>query len=143
MHKQPGNNAILVDAWPEYAASLPPRRVQIVLEGERPLSTNQYYTGKHWSIRSAETNRVKLLVREQIDPETVQMFGCRVDIVMVAYFKGNTQDSGNVSTKPYIDALIGWLIKDDSIKYVRRVTTESRKDNRRPRVEIEIVAVSP
>ncbi len=133
--------AIEVNDWPAYAATLPPRRVLIVLEGERPISTNDYYTGKHWSVRSAETNRVKLLMREQIDPEAVRMFDGRVDITMTAYFKGNTQDSGNVSSKPYIDALIGWYIEDDSIRYVRRVATESRKDNKRPRVEIEVVAV--
>ena len=119
----------------------PPKRVKIILEGERPLSTNDYYTGKHWSKRSAETNRVKLVVREQIDPEVAHMFTSRVDILVTAYFMGNTQDSGNVSTKPYIDALIGWYIEDDDIKHVRRVTTESRKDNKRPRVEIELIAV--
>jgi hypothetical protein len=133
--------AIKATDWPTYAATLAPRRVLIVLEGERPISTNDYYTGKHWSVRSAETNRVKLLMREQIDPNTVRMFDGRVDITMTAYFKGNTQDSGNVSSKPYIDALIGWYIGDDSIQYVRRVSTESRKDNDSPRVEIEIVAV--
>lgn len=134
--------AVTVDNWPEYVQALSPRRVLIVLEGERPISTNDYYTGKHWSVRSAETNRVKLLMREQIDPETTRMFDGRVDIIMTAYFKGNPQDSGNVSSKPYVDALIGWYIEDDGIKYVRRVSTESRKDNKRPRVEIEIVAVS-
>ena len=101
----------------------------------------QYYAGKHWAKRNAETQRVKLLVREQIDPETVRMFNGRVDITMTAYFKGNTQDSGNVCTKSYIDALIGWLIEEDDIKHVRRVVTESRKDNKRPRVEIELTAV--
>lgn len=133
--------AIPITEWPAYAQSLPPRRVLIVLEGERPLSMNDYYSGKHWSNRHTETKRVKLLVREQIDPATARMFDGPVDITMTAYFKGNTQDSGNVCTKPYIDALIGWYIEDDSIQYVRRVTTESRKDNKRPRVEIEVVAV--
>ncbi len=133
--------AVPITEWETYAATLPPRRVLIVLEGERPVSTNEYYTGMHWNKRNTETNRVKLLMREQIDPDTVRMFDGRVDITMTAYFKGNTQDSGNVSSKPYIDAIIGWYIEDDSIQYVRRVATESRKDNARPRVEIEIVAV--
>lgn len=137
----PRIKAVTTTDWPAYAQDLPPRRVLIVLEGERPISTNDYYTGKHWSVRSAETSRVKLLMREQIDPDTARIFDGRVDITMTAYFKGNTQDSGNVSAKPYIDALIGWYIKDDGIKYVRRVATESRKDNKRPRVEIEVVAV--
>lgn len=133
--------AIKVQDWPEYVKSLPPSRVLIVLEGERPWSMNQYYSGKHWAKRNAETSRVHQVVREQIDPETVRMFNGRVDINMTAYFKGNTQDSGNVCTKAYVDALIGWMIEDDNIQHVRRVTTESRKDNARPRVEIEVVAV--
>ncbi len=132
--------AIPIDRWANYAQTIPPRRVLIVLEGERPWSMNQYYSGQHWAKRNAETNRVHLAVRQQIDPETVRMFNGRVDINMVAYFKGNTQDSGNVCTKAYVDALIGWLIEDDNIQHVRRVATESRKDNKRPRVEIEVVA---
>lgn len=134
--------AINVTNWPAYVQTRPPRRVLIVLEGERPISMNDYYSGKHWSKRSAETNRVKMLVRGQIDPDMVRPFGGPVDITMTAYFKGNTQDSGNVCTKPYIDALIGWYFEDDSIQYVRRVTTESRKDNKRPRVEIGIEVVT-
>lgn len=133
--------AVPITEWDTYAQTIPPRRVLIVLEGERPISTNDYYTGKHWSNRHTETKRVKLLMREQIDPNTAQMFEGRVDITMTAYFKGNTQDSGNVSAKPYIDALIGWYIKDDGIKYVRWVSTQSCKDNDRPRVEIEVVAL--
>lgn len=133
--------AVPITDWDTYAQALPPRRVLIVLDGERPWSMNQYYSGKHWSKRSDETNRVKALVREQIDPNVARHFDGPVDITMTAYFKGNTQDSGNVCTKPYIDALIGWYFEDDSIQYVRRVVTESRKDNKRPRVEIEVVAI--
>lgn len=140
MHKQPGTNAILVDAWPEYAASLPPRRVKIVLEGERPYSWNKYWSGMHWSKRSAEKDRVKLLVRAELDP-SVQMFAQPVEVRVRAFFKGNAQDCSNICVKPYEDAIIGWLIEDDSPEYVTAVHVESRKDNKRPRVEIEIIAV--
>lgn len=117
---------------------LPPSRVLIVLEGERPLSWNKYWSGMHWSKRSAEKERVKMLVRAEIDPNC-QMFDQPVEIRVKAFFKGRQQDCSNICVKPYEDALIGWLIKDDSPNYVQRVTTESHKDNKRPRIEIEIV----
>ena len=93
----------------------------------------------HWSKRSAEKDRVQMLVRAELDPN-MPMFTSPVEIHVRAYFKGNPQDASNVALKPYEDALIGWLIEDDSPQYVMAVRVESRKDNKRPRVEIEVVA---
>jgi hypothetical protein len=132
--------AIEVNDWPAYAATLPPRRVLIVLEGERPSSWNKYWSGMHWSKRSAEKDRVRMLVRAELDPNA-QMFAQPVEIRVRAFFKGNAQDCSNVCIKPYEDAIIGWLIEDDSPQYVTAVRVESHKDNKRPRVEIEVVAV--
>lgn len=118
----------------------PPQAIKIILDGERPLSWNKYWSGMHWSKRSAEKDRVKTLVRHHLGDD-VQMFAQPVEIRVRAFFKGNVQDCSNVCIKPYEDALIGWLIEDDSPQYVTAVHVESRKDNKRPRVEIEVVAV--
>jgi hypothetical protein len=136
----PRIKAVPVADWPAYAQALPPSRVLIVLDGERPFSWNKYWSGMHWSKRSAEKDRVQMLVRAELDPN-VQMFAQPVEIRVRAFFKGNVQDCSNICIKPYEDAIIGWLIKDDSPDYVTAVRVESRKDNKRPRVEIEVVAV--
>lgn len=111
----------------------------ITLEGERPFSWNKYWSGLHWSKRSAEKERVKLLVRAAIEPDCV-MFDRPVKLIFTVFFKGRMQDASNICVKPYEDALIGWIIQDDSPEYVTSVTTVPKKDNKRPRVEIQIIA---
>lgn len=136
----PGNTAVRREDWPQTMEKRDHNIISIVLEGERPISWNKYWSGMHWSKRSAEKDRVKMLVRECLDPDT-PMFSQPVEVRVRAFFKGNAQDCSNVCIKPYEDAIIGWLIKDDSPQYVTAVRVESRKDNERPRVEIDIVAV--
>ena len=87
----PRIKAVPVADWPAYAQALPPSRVLIVLDGERPFSWNKYWSGMHWSKRSAEKDRVQMLVRAELDPN-VQMFAQPVEIRVRAFFKGNVQD---------------------------------------------------
>ncbi len=109
----------------------------ITLEGERPLSWNKYWSGMHWAKRKAEADRVHWLVRSQLSPDC-QPASQPVRLSFTVYFRGNQQDASNICIKPYEDALIGWIINDDSPAYVSSVTIASRKDNNRPRMEIEI-----
>lgn len=117
----------------------------LVMPGERPRSWNEYWSGVHWRVRKDEADRVHIVVRAALDPSTVFMFDGAVDIDMIAYFttKGRKRqlDSPNIVSKPYIDALIGWYIQDDSRKYVRRISTQSEIDNEAPRVEIIVTSV--
>lgn len=113
--------------------------MKIILEGERPISLNDWYSGKHWSVRKAEADRVHRIVRGGIDPNW-PMFEVKVDIVVTVYFKNRPYDSCNIPAKPYIDGLIGWLIQDDSMKYVRSTKTIPLIDKANPRVEIEVHA---
>lgn len=109
----------------------------VTLHGERPMSWNVYYSGKHWSKRKAEAERVHMLVRSEIDP-TWPIFDCPVEIEVRAYFKNRPQDASNICAKFYEDGLIGWLIEDDSPEFVRAVKTVSLIDKDNPRIEIEI-----
>lgn len=117
----------------------------LYLEDERPKSWNTYWAGTHWRKRKAERDRVHMVVREAIDPDNVQMFTVPIDITVIVYFDttGNKKqmDSSNIASKPYIDALIGWYIEDDSPDYVRRVSTESMVDNSQPGVFIIMSAI--
>ena len=71
-----------------------------------------------------------------------QMFDVLVDITITAYFDKRPLDASNICAKLYEDAIKGWLIVDDSPKYVRSVRTVSEIDKQRPRVEIEVAEVT-
>ncbi len=112
--------------------------VRIVLKDERPLSLNKFWAGVHWSKRKEYADRVHLLVRAAIDPKEISIFTEPVNITITAYFDKRPLDCSNVLGKPYEDALIGWVIENDSPKYVSSFTTKSRIDKENPRLEILI-----
>jgi hypothetical protein len=110
--------------------------IVIVLEGERPQSLNNWYSGQHWTKRKREATRVHSLVRAQLGG--CMTFTRPVRITVTVYFKSCPQDASNIVAKLYEDALIGYVLIDDGPKYVRSMTTESRIDRNNPRVEIRI-----
>lgn len=114
--------------------------VTLILEGERPISWNDFYSGKHWSVRKAEADRVHWLVRSAIDPDSAA-FQQPVAITVTGYFDKRPLDASNIAAKLYEDALKGWLIADDSWRHVYSVTTQTALDRTRPRVEIQIEEV--
>ena len=69
------------------------------------------------------------------------MFECPVDVHVIATFKGQMLDSDNICAKLYIDALKGRLLYDDDVRYVRRVTTESKR-GKHNQVEIVLTEVN-
>lgn len=112
--------------------------VKLILENERPMSLNSQYARMHWAKRNQETRRVKQLVRTAIDPNEAHVFTVPVDITITAYFDKNPYDPDNIAEKPYIDALKGWYIEDDTGLNIMSVTKRSRVDEGNPRLEIEI-----
>lgn len=85
-----------------------------------------------------------MLWEKFLNPSTVTFpFENRVDLEVVVYFKHRPYDSSNIPLKMIEDGLKPYLIKDDSIAYVRRVMAESRIDKERPRVEINLTEVLP
>ena len=115
----------------------------IVIEDERPPSWNQLYSGNmHWSKRTNMAREKHLLVRANLNIEW-DMFVGPVEIEVIVYFENRPQDADNIPAKVYIDGLKGWLIQDDTSKFVSRVVTESRVDKLRPRVEIYVSSVVP
>ena len=114
-------------------------KMTFVITDERCPSWNSYYSGKHWAQRKAEVDRIHLLVRSLIDPITVEMFRVPVHITITAHYKSKPVDPDNVCAKPYIDALKGWIIADDTLHYVKSVTTKSCLSNQN-RVEIDVEA---
>lgn len=113
----------------------------IVLPNERPMSWNQLYSGRHWSVRQSEAKRVHAnvifaMAEAGLGPGNIAQ--APVDITITAYFDKRPFDADNIASKFLIDGLKGWLIVDDTPKYVHSVRTCSRIDKDAPRVEIEI-----
>jgi hypothetical protein len=121
----------------------PARKVSLVLLDEKPISWNLLYAGKMtWRQRNEEAARVHLAVRCALDPDW-PMFTVPVEIEIRVFFKNKAVqlDWANVPAKIYEDGLIGWLIKDDSPKYVRGGRVLSLLDRDNPRVEIDIFEI--
>lgn len=116
--------------------------VHIVLPGERPPSWNDSYAGQHWTKRQAAIERVRMAVRAAIDPDECQPFAVPVCITVTVYFADKPQDADNIPAKLYVDALKGWVLRDDDGRYVRSVTTVTELDARRPRVVIDVEPVA-
>jgi len=114
--------------------------IKLVLMDERPISLNKFYSGDHWAKRAAEVKRVKGLMRSVLTGEETP-YQALVNIRVTAFFDKRPLDSSNIAAKLYEDALKGWLIVDDTLRYVASMTTASRIDKDRPRVEIEIAEV--
>lgn len=121
--------------------------MKIILQKERPISWNKYYSGMHWSERNDEALRVHDLVTlsayEQLKAKgKMKVFKVPVNITVTVYFDKSLQDADNIASKLYIDGLKYLLLTDDSPDWVRSVTTVSKKDGKNPRMEIEIEPVS-
>jgi hypothetical protein len=112
--------------------------MKITLADERPLSWNRFYAGLHWTQRRDEVERVRAIVVAELSHMDFVPPDESVAIIITAYFKNRPQDPDNICSKLYIDALIGRVLLDDSHAEITSVTTRSRVDRKKPRVEIEI-----
>ena len=113
------------------------RLMEIILDGERSISWNKFYSGMHWTKRREILDDARAAVLA-VMPVDAELFSDPVEICITVYFKSRPQDPDNICTKLYIDALKGRLIQDDDMRYVSSVTSRSRIDKAKPRVEIEI-----
>ena len=116
-------------------------KLVITLPGERPTSWNKFYSGSHWTKRKAAKDQAALTVRQALPPQVINGEGWPargpVRITVTAYMTGRLYDVDNVCTKLYIDALKGWVIKDDGPDLVTAVTPVVKRSSS-PRVELVI-----
>ena len=109
----------------------------ITLPGVRAISWNQFYAGKHWTMRKQIADTAHWQVRAALTGEE-EIIRQPVRILITGYFFDHPVDSDNVCAKIYVDALKGRIIQDDNNCYVLSTTTESRIDKENQRVEIVI-----
>ncbi len=119
--------------------------MKFVLEGERPISWNKFYSGMHWAVRKDEADKVHWLMEVEILNMAydgyVEVAQERVDIHITAYFDKRPLDPDNICAKLYVDGLVPNIIENDTRQYVRKVTVQSEIDRDNPRVEIELKEV--
>ena len=84
---------------------------------------NAYWAGKHWSKRKADAEYWHLLVRSEMRNQLkgVQMFSLPVEI---EFWWNDRLDLSNhaAMAKMIEDAMRGIIFKDDSRRYVKRIT---------------------
>lgn len=97
----------------------------LTLHNERAPGWNKTLRA-HWSDRDDLVGQMWLRIYPAM-PANYKLFDCPVDVHVAATFKGTPLDSDNICAKLYIDALKGKLLRDDDPRYVRRVTTESKR----------------
>lgn len=92
------------------------------------VSANQYYAGKHFSVRKKHKDSYKRLTSVFKNYEPID---CKVDIQIEFFYKTRCLDSSNNSAmfKMIEDCLVEHgILKDDTVKYVGWVSMKSTKD---------------
>jgi len=104
------------------------KEFKIILKDYIKVSTNKIYAGKHWTFRKKLKN--DYLQWFSIYKNKFPKFDYKVNLDFKFYFKGRCLDSTNNSyqIKLLEDCMSYYeIIKDDTIKYVGRVSMESLK----------------
>lgn len=115
---------------------------KLILYEERPMSVNTLWSGLHWKVRSSYKNKVLNTVTEVLDGLELEKLPFKVNIDFVCWMKGvhpyKIYDSDNLVIKPYVDSLRKFILKDDTIEYVGKVSVEAKREDVNPRLEITI-----
>lgn len=108
--------------------------IRFEFEMPEKVSTNESYAGQHWTARRRHKNLFRFCCHNEILsklPEKPTTFP--VDLDFVFYFTAKPLDTSNCSymLKIIEDCLVKQkFIPDDGIKYVRKISFESRKGER-------------
>lgn len=89
------------------------------------LSLNRIYGGIHWGIRKKQSQKIHEAVRLSLQAQNIpkELFKSPVDIVFRWNSKLDLDNHGYVA-KLIIDGMKGYLLKDDSKKYINSITHE-------------------
>lgn len=96
----------------------------------KEYGTNAIYAGKHWSRRNADKEFWHSMVRASMHRAEIprKFFDKPVDIVM-KWNDGLDIDNHSYMGKMLVDSLTGWLIQNDSRRYVRSVKHEFHNED--------------
>jgi hypothetical protein len=89
-----------------------------------PLSTNDFYSGRHWTFRKTQADYWHKLVKDTIED-------CKINVNLKSnypasitiYFNNKYDiDNNSAMAKLIIDGMKGLIIQDDTRKFVRVLT---------------------
>lgn len=115
--------------------------MKIILQNERPISWNIFYSGKHWSKRAKDTQYFHSLFagEKTLQRNRPVKLVFPVKIIITAYMSKHLMDPDNICAKVIIDGLKPWLLPDDTYRYIDSVMTKVIKEEKEPRIEIDII----
>jgi Holliday junction resolvase RusA-like endonuclease len=82
-------------------------------------STNTMYAGQHWSKRKATADYWHCLVSGEMKRQLPKHIHDKPVMITISYNSGLDVDNHSGMSKMIIDSLKGYLIHDDTKKYVR------------------------
>ena len=102
----------------------------------RRFGLNAYYSGKHWAQRKKDADELHALTLAAMRRAHVKKAPLDVPVNITFYFDDGLDCSNHaVIVKAVEDAMKGWIIADDSPRYVKSITTKFH-DGGRIRVEV-------
>lgn len=99
-------------------------------EWSRRFGLNSYYSGKHWSIRKRDADYFHKIVRVALKKSHIRPVLFSSPVYMYFYFNDRLDCSNHaVYVKLIEDALKGYLIADDSRKFVKGIWVTFHNEN--------------
>lgn len=86
---------------------------------------NSVYAGKHWSKRKSVADEIHDIVTIELKRQKIPKKPYDYPVEITLYYNSRLDcDNHGYLTKMIIDGLKGWVIMDDSRKYVKRIVQE-------------------
>lgn len=100
---------------------------EIILNLPKPPSLNQYYAGKHWTIRKKQKDEYSQHCKEEI--EKYDAFTCDSYEIHITYHSRHDVDNVILISKFLSDTLVAMdIVEDDGNKYYKRLDIRINKD---------------
>lgn len=91
----------------------------------RRYGLNAYYAGKHWSERKRDADELHRITQLCMRRARIRKQPLETPVELRFLFNDRLDCSNHaVIVKAVEDAMKGWIIRDDSRRYVRRIVTE-------------------
>ena len=91
---------------------------------------NAYYAGKHWNERKRDAEELHMIARSAMKRAGIRQKILEKPVKLTFLFDDGLDCSNHaVIVKAVEDAMKGWIIKDDSRKYVKSITMMFHEEN--------------
>lgn len=91
---------------------------------------NAYYAGKHWNERKRDAEELHMIARAAMRRAGIKQKIIENPVKLTFMFDDGLDCSNHaIIVKTVEDAMKGWIIKDDSRKYVKSITMMFHEEN--------------